>query len=92
MEFYQNAKEIKKNLAFPSIKTAELHALLKKCDGIGVSGANENSNSVLNYYSKISKIRAIHSAETKQSITQSKKVTGQSETIRALMLQNLIFK
>ena len=87
MEFYQNAKEIKKNLSFPSTKSSELFELLKKCDGIGVSGANENSNSVLNYYSKIPKIRAIHSAETKQSITQSKKVTGKSEIIRALTLK-----
>ena len=87
MEFYQNAKEIKKNSLFPSAKYSELFELLKKCDGIGVSGANENSNSVLNYYSKIPKIRAIHSAETKQSITQSKKVTGKSETIRALTLK-----
>ena len=87
MEFYQNAKEIKKNSSFPSTKSSELFELFKKCDGIGVSGANENSNSVLNYYSKISKLRAIHSAETKQSITQSKKVTGKSETIRALILR-----
>jgi cytosine/adenosine deaminase-related metal-dependent hydrolase len=87
MEFYQNAKEIKKNSSFPSTKSSELFELLKKCDGIGVSGANENSNSVLNYYSKIPKIRAIHSAETKQSITQSKKVTGKSEIIRALTLK-----
>jgi len=87
MEFYQDAKEIKKNSLFPSVKYFELFELLKKCDGIGVSGANENSNSVLNYYSKIPKIRAIHSAETKQSITQSKKVTGKSETIRALTLK-----
>ena len=87
MEFYQDAKEIKKNSLFPSVKYPELFELLKKCDGIGVSGANENSNSVLNYYSKIPKIRAIHSAETKQSITQSKKVTGKSEIIRALTLK-----
>ena len=87
MEFYQDAKEIKKNSLFPSVKYSELFELLKKCDGIGVSGANENSNSVLNYYSKIPKIRAIHSAETKQSITQSKKVTGKSEIIRALTLK-----
>ena len=86
-EFYQDAKEIKKNSSFPSAKSSELFELLKKCDGIGVSGANENSNSVLNFYSKIPKIRAIHSAETKQSITQSKKVTGKSETIRALTLK-----
>lgn len=86
-EFYQDAKEIKKNTSFPSTRSSELSKLLKKCDGIGVSGANENSNSVLNYYSKISKIRAIHSAETKQSIFKSKKVTGKSETIRALTLK-----
>jgi cytosine/adenosine deaminase-related metal-dependent hydrolase len=53
-EFYQDNLEIKKNTSFPSTKSAELLALLKKCDGIGVSGANENSSSVLNYYSKIS--------------------------------------
>ena len=87
MEFYQDAKEIKKNSSFPSTESSKLFELIKKCDGIGVSGANENSNSVLNYYSKISKIRAIHSAETKQSITKSKKITGKSETIRALTLK-----
>jgi len=87
IESYQDAKEIKKNLPFPRAKSSELFELLKKCDGIGISGANENSNSVLNYYSKVPKIRAIHSAETKQSITQSKKVTGKSETIRALTLK-----
>jgi len=87
MEFYQDTKEIKKNSSFPSTKSSEFLSLLKKCDGIGISGANENSNSVLNYYSKISKIRAIHSSETKQSITKSKKITGKSETIRALTLK-----
>ena len=86
MEFYQGDKDIKKNSSFPSIKSAEFLELLKKCDGIGVSGANENSASVLKYYSKISKIRAIHSAETIQSVTKSKKMTGKSETIRALTL------
>ena len=87
MELYHDAKNIKKNSMFPSTKSSELSKLLKKCDGIGVSGANENSNAVLNYYSKTSKIRAIHSAETKQSITQSKKITGKSETLRALSLK-----
>ncbi len=87
MELYHDAKNIKKNSVFPSTKSYELTKLLKKCDGIGVSGANENSNAVLNYYSKTSKIRAIHSAETKQSITQSKKITGKSEIIRALALK-----
>jgi len=87
MEFYQETSEIQKNSSFPKEKSAEFSALLKKCDGLGVSGANENSTSVLNYYSKVSKLRAIHSSETKQSITKSKKMTGKSETIRALSLK-----
>ena len=76
--------EIRKNASFPKAKNDELLTIIKKCDGIGISGANENSNSVLNHYSKTTKIRAIHSAETKQSTSKSKKITGKSETIRAL--------
>ena len=87
LEFYQNNIDIKKNIAFPKNKIEELTKLVKKCDGLGISGANENSQSVLNYYSKISKIRAIHSSETKQSVSTSKKITGKSETIRALNLK-----
>ncbi len=87
LEFYQGIPEIKKNLSFPKEKSLEFSSLLKKCDGIGISGANENSTSVLNYYSKISKLKAIHSSETKQSIAKSKKITGKSETIRSLLLK-----
>lgn len=87
LEFYQGIPEIKKNLSFPKEKLLEFSSLLKKCDGIGISGANENSTSVLNYYSKISKLKAIHSSETKQSIAKSKKITGKSETIRSLSLK-----
>ena len=87
VDFYQNSAEIKKNLPIPKEKAQELPLILQKCDGIGISGANENSNSVLNHYSKTSKIRAIHSAETKQSVSKSKKITGKSETIRALSLK-----
>jgi len=87
LEFYQNVSELKKNNPFPKNKIEELTKLIQKCDGIGISGANENSQSVLNYYSKTSKIRAIHSSETKQSVSTSKKNTGKSETIRALNLK-----
>ena len=87
VDFYQNSTEIKKNLPIPKEKAQELPSIIQKCDGIGVSGANENSTSVLNHYSKTSKIRAIHSAETKQSVSRSKKMTGKSETIRALSLK-----
>src|SRR3989344_1064335 len=67
-------------------KRNELAAILQKCDGIGVSGANEYSDSVLKYYSTTKKIRAIHSAETKQSCTLSKKMTKKSETHQCLLL------
>src|SRR3989338_9032039 len=70
LEFYQGPIEIKKNIPLPRHKMDELTELLKKCDGIGVSGANENSSS-----------------ETKQSVSISKKITGKSETIRALNLK-----
>ena len=87
MEYYHDTSEIKKNLPFPTGKSNEFFTLLKKCDGIGISGANENSTSMLDYYSKISKLRAIHSSETKQSVTKSKRMTGKSETLRALSLK-----
>lgn len=87
LEFYQDSFDIKKNTSLPRNKMDELTELLKKCDGIGVSGANENSTSVLNYYSTTSKLRVIHSAETKQSVSMSKHITGKSETIRALNLK-----
>ena len=87
LEFYQGTSEIKKNKPMPKTKMNEIVELLKKCDGIGVSGANENSLSVLNYYSATPKLRAIHSSETKQSVSKSKKITGKSETTRALTMK-----
>ena len=87
LEYYQNSSELKKNISIPSEKINELKQLLKNCDGIGISGANEYSLSVLKQYSKTSKIRAIHSAETKKSVSTSKKLTGQSEVLRALSLK-----
>jgi len=87
VEFYQGPSEIRKNQPFPSDKDKDLTELLKKCDGIGISGANENSTSVLNHYSKTTKLRVIHSSETKQSVSTSKKITGKSETVRALSLK-----
>jgi len=87
LDFYQNAIEIRKNMPLPKSQLIELDNILKKCDGLGISGANENSTSVLNHYSRTQKIRAIHSSETKQSVDASKKITGKSETIRALNLK-----
>ena len=86
-EYYQDLRSIKKNIPLPASKKDELTKLLKKCDGLGISGPNENSDSVLKYYSNIKKIRAIHSAETIESCEISKKITGKTETQRALLLK-----
>lgn len=87
LEYYQNQKEVKKNHEFPIQKRKELHRILKNCDGIGLSGANENSDKVLDFYSKTRKLKAIHSAESIQSVKFSKKNTKRTETVRALLLR-----
>ena len=87
LEYYQDKKKIRKNVSLSDSKRKELSVILKKCDGIGISGSNENSNSVLKYYSTIQKIRAIHSAETIQSSNFLKKMTAKTETQRALLLK-----
>ena len=87
LDFYQTTKEIKQNSQFPDAKNVQLLEILAKCDGLGISGANENSKSVLQHYSKTKKLRAIHSSETKQSTSKSKRITGLSETARALFLK-----
>ena len=86
LDFHQNSSEIKKNTPFSREKIQDLPSLVKTCDGIGISGANEHSTSVLTSYSKTKKLRAIHSSETKESVRKSKQITGKSETLRALSL------
>src|SRR5579872_4424976 len=87
INYYQDLKSIKKNTSLPESKKKELNDLLKKCDGIGVSGPNEFSDSVLRFYSQVPKIRAVHSAETLESCIISKKTTTKTETQRALLLK-----
>ena len=85
IDYYQTPNEIKKNTPMPKSYQTQLELLLRGCDGVGISGANENSNSNLHTYSKIKKLRAIHSAETLQSYSLSKKNSGKTEPKRALL-------
>jgi cytosine/adenosine deaminase-related metal-dependent hydrolase len=87
INYYQDLKLIKNNTSLPELKKIELKEILKKCDGIGISGPNEFSDSVLKFYSTVQKIRAIHSAETLESCMISKKTTTKTETQRALLLK-----
>jgi cytosine/adenosine deaminase-related metal-dependent hydrolase len=84
IEYYQDFKTIKKNTPIPESGKKDLQNLLKNCDGLGISGPNEFSDSALRYFAKIKKIRAIHSAETEESNRISKKISKKTETQRAL--------
>lgn len=87
LEYYQDKQQIQKNAALDPVRKKELREILLESDGIGISGANENSDSALRHYSTARKIRAIHSSETKESVERSKRITGMSETVRALQLK-----
>ena len=56
----------------PDIFKIKLKSLLKNCDGVGISGTNENSDNNLIQYSKIKKIVGIHASETLNSCSVSK--------------------
>ena len=85
IDYYQTKSDIQKNTSMPESYQLELKSLLRNCDGIGISGPNENSDSNLDTYSKIKKLRAIHAAETLQSYSTSQKVFKSSEPMRALL-------
>jgi len=87
LEFYQSKNQIKKNTPIPQSYLNQLEPLLTNCDGIGISGSNENSDSALKQLSKTKKIRAIHCAETKQSYLKSKQTTRKTEPQRCLLLK-----
>jgi cytosine/adenosine deaminase-related metal-dependent hydrolase len=85
IEYYQDPKSVKNNTSIPESGKLDLKNILNNCNGIGISGPNEFSNSVLKYFSTTKKIRAIHSAETEESNKISKKIYGKTETQRALL-------
>jgi len=87
IEYYQSKDQIKRNIPIPQSYQNQIDQLLKNCDGIGISGSNENSDSSLKQFSKIKKIRAIHCAETKQSYLKSKQITRKTELKRSMLLK-----
>jgi len=87
IEYYQSKDQIRRNVPIPQSYQNQIDQLLKNCDGIGISGSNENSDSSLKQFSKIKKIRAIHCAETKQSYLKSKQITRKTEPKRSMLLK-----
>lgn len=83
---YQDKNQIKNNIISNNIKN-DLKNIIVQADGLGVSGANENSDAVLELYSETLKIRAIHAAETAESVQDSYDITGRGEVERALLMK-----
>ena len=52
IEYYQSKEQIKRNTSIPQSYQNQMDILLKNCDGIGISGSNENSDSSLRHFSK----------------------------------------
>jgi len=87
IEFYQSKSQIKKNVVLPKSNLDQLESLLKNCDGLGISGSNENSDYSISQFSKTKKFRAIHCAETKQSYFISKQLRKKTEPKRCILLK-----
>ncbi len=84
LEYYHTSKQIKQNTQMPDFLQNDLKLLLENCDGVGISGPNENSDSNLQVFSKTKKIVGIHAAETLSSNSISKKLYKKTEAKRAL--------
>lgn len=93
----EGLRKTKKNMnILPTIAIQTAKDVLKVSDGLGLSGANENTNESLRQYYKLilktNKIKnndkrrklllAIHAAETKQTVIRSKMKTGKTEIQR----------
>ena len=87
LEFYQSKNNIKKNTPIPQSYINQLKSLSENCDGLGISGSNENTDFALEQLSKTKGIRAIHCAESKQSCLKSKQATGKTEPERCMLLK-----
>ena len=64
----------------------QVQNVLKTADGLGISGANENTDTMLLKYRQLAgkKQVAIHAAESKETVTFSKVHTGRSEVDRIM--------
>lgn len=83
---YQSREDIKSDKPLSDDTISETEAICDVCDGIGISGANENSDSALRRYADTSKIRAIHAAESAQTDVTSLHLTGKGEVYRAMRM------
>lgn len=70
----------------PASAAATAKQVLEIADGLGISGANENTDSALEQYGEMAaaKLVAIHAAESAETVQFSKDHTGKSEVERIM--------
>jgi cytosine/adenosine deaminase-related metal-dependent hydrolase len=80
---YGNPKEA---AGLPPEAVEQARRVLAIADGLGISGANENTDTALAQYRQLAgkKLVAIHTAESKETIAFSKEHTGRSEIDRIM--------
>jgi cytosine/adenosine deaminase-related metal-dependent hydrolase len=76
----------KESAGLPPEVAEQVQQVLKMADGLGLSGANENTDAALAQYRQLAgnKIVAIHAAESKETAAFSKEQTGRSEIGRIM--------
>jgi cytosine/adenosine deaminase-related metal-dependent hydrolase len=71
----------------PAEALQEAKEVLELADGLGISGANENTDAALEQYRQLAaagKLLAIHAAESKETVEFSKARSGRSEVDRIM--------
>jgi cytosine/adenosine deaminase-related metal-dependent hydrolase len=94
--YYDISRDFNKNPKIPKDLTESVNSILDTCDGLGISGANENTDNSLNEYRNIIQKRSqkkkyllgIHASESPISEKKSIAVTGKSEVQR--IVDNLL--
>jgi cytosine/adenosine deaminase-related metal-dependent hydrolase len=83
VDYYSSPNEA---AGLPEDVVAKAKQVLKIADGLGISGANENTNASLAQYRQLKgeKILAIHAAESRETTEFSKAQTGRSEVDRIM--------
>ena len=90
--YYDVSRDFEKNPKIPQEVTESINGILNICEGLGISGANENTNNSLNEYRNIVRKRSlkkkyllgIHASESPDTEKKSITVTGKSEVQRII--------
>jgi len=83
INYYSNPKD---STCLPTEKEEQVKSVVSEADGLGISGANENTDAILAQFRQLvgKKLLAIHAAESKETVEFAKVNTGRSEVDRIM--------